>query len=587
MNFTDQQLFEVSKDFKITCYTPRSVSMVDVSKVCFSNKSSTSTTQWAILSQSFIFPNMFTTQNPLQVTCQSQSMYGIDFSNKYKFDIGQTLFNPIDISKIANNLIQLFGTHQKVFLNCHYFINCLLKAICEPGYKQIEISQDTLQKVMFGKLFCPPTSKNSAQLDESDQTILKIIGSYNAKSKKCIVDQKEKERDKKEILCQIFIIVVFSLSIYRIYRINLFIYIIIMLKVQGSKQFRQRIVCSLLSGRAVKITNIRDEDERPGLADYEASFLRLIDKMTNGTRIEINNTGTMVTFHPGVLTGGKLQHDCPTSRAIGYFVEAVVCIAPFSKAPVDIAFTGLTNNDIDLTIDTIRTTTLPIIRKFLGGEEGDTSSLSIKIVKRGAPPSGGGLVYFKCPIVQQLKPLQMVDEGKIRRIRGISYATRVSPAIPNRVLDSAKGILLQFTPDVYISSDIYKGAEAGSSPGYGLTLVAETTTGCCLSAECMASEGEIPEDLGQRTANLLLEEILNGGCIDSNNQSLALLFMILCPEDVSKVRLGRLTPYTIEYIRHLKEFFGVTFKIEADDETKTIIFTCLGIGYKNLARRTF
>eukprot|EP01133_Synstelium_polycarpum_P018950 gene18950-22677_t len=313
---------------------------------------------------------------------------------------------------------------------------------------------------------------------------------------------------------------------------------------------------------------LKDDEERPGIADYEASFLRLLDKITNGCRIEINVTGTTVTYHPGIIIGGKCTHDCGATRAIGYFVEALIPLAPFAKTPLDIQFTGITNNDLDLTF---------------GIDEG----LSIKIVKRGAPPGGGGLVIFRCPIVQQLHAVQLVDEGKIRRIRGIAYATRVSPQIPARVLDTAKGILLTFTPDVYISSDHYKGSESGSSPGYGLTLVAETTTGCCISAECMGAPGETPEDLGEKTANFLLEEILNGGCIDSNNQSLALLLMVLCPEDVSKVRLGRLTPYTIEYVRHLKEFFGVTFKIEADEETKTVIFTCLGIGFKNMSRRTF
>ncbi|KYQ93340.1 RNA 3'-terminal phosphate cyclase family protein [Tieghemostelium lacteum] len=361
-----------------------------------------------------------------------------------------------------------------------------------------------------------------------------------------------------------------------------------MLKYQGCTHFRQRIICATLSGRPIKITNIRDEDEKPGLRDFEASFLRLIDKVTNGSKIEINTTGTALTYIPGIIMGGKsLTHECGQSRGISYFVEGLLCLGPFAKAAIDITLTGITNNDLDLTIDTLRTTTLPIIRKF-GLEEG----LSIKVLKRGAPPNGGGMVNFKCPIVPQLRAVQLVDEGKIRRIRGIAYATRVSPQFSNRVLDTAKGLLLEFTPDVYISSDHYRGTESGLSPGYGLTLVAETTTGCCLSAECMGSSsgidsGESPEDLGKKTALALLEEILNGGCVDSHNQSLALLFMVLCPEDISKIRLGKITEYTMEYLRHLRDFFGVTFKIEPDQDSKTVIFTCLGIGFKNMARSTF
>jgi hypothetical protein len=37
-----------------------------------------------------------------------------------------------------------------------------------------------------------------------------------------------------------------------------------------------------------------------------------------------------------------------------------------------------------------------------------------------------------------------------------------------------------------------------------------------------------------------------GGCVDTQNQSLALLFMVLGAEDVSKIRLGKLSPFTIQ-----------------------------------------
>jgi hypothetical protein len=33
----------------------------------------------------------------------------------------------------------------------------------------------------------------------------------------------------------------------------------------------------------------------------------------------------------------------------------------------------------------------------------------------------GGLVVFECPIVKSLKPIYLLDEGKIKRIRGIAY----------------------------------------------------------------------------------------------------------------------------------------------------------------------
>ena len=63
--------------------------------------------------------------------------------------------------------------------------------------------------------------------------------------------------------------------------------------------------------------------------------------------------------------------------------------------------------------------------------------------------------------MRALKPMSFVDEGRIKRIRGIAYSTRVSPQTSNRMIESAKGLLNKFIPDVFIYSDHYKGAESG------------------------------------------------------------------------------------------------------------------------------
>lgn len=91
----------------------------------------------------------------------------------------------------------------------------------------------------------------------------------------------------------------------------------------------------------------------------------------------------------------------------------------------------------------------------------DDEDLELKVIHRGLPPGGGGQVFFQCPVKRQLRPIQLTDAGKIKRIRGVAYACRVSPNIPNRIIEATKGILLKFLPDVYIYSDHRKGTNAG------------------------------------------------------------------------------------------------------------------------------
>lgn len=354
-----------------------------------------------------------------------------------------------------------------------------------------------------------------------------------------------------------------------------------LLRFTGARHLRQRIVLATLSGRAIRIDDIRADDaERPGLRDFEISLLRLIESVVNGCEVIINETGTGLRYRPGVIVGGTVVHDCAPGRAIGYYAEALLALAPFGKAPLRATLRGVTNNDTDIGVDAIRTVTLPLMRRF-GIEEG----LELKVAKRGAMPGGGGEVQVQCPTVRRLAPVDMMDEGKVKRVRGVAYATRVAPYVANRMVDTSRGVLNDLLPDVWIYTDHYKGDRSGVSPGFGVTLVAETTSGAMLCVEGTGAAQVVPEDLGTSTARLLLEEVGKGGCIDTAHQPIALLLMALGPEDVSRVRIGQLSQYSIEWLVLLREFLGVTMQLKPDPATRTVLVTCRGIGYSNTARR--
>ena len=275
------------------------------------------------------------------------------------------------------------------------------------------------------------------------------------------------------------------------------------LQFKGENYLRQRLVMSLLSNKPVLITDIRPTGPHIGLVEYEASFLRLLEKLTTATIIVINHTGTQIQFQPGLINGGKVEHDCPNSRSIGYFLEACCALAPFSKHPFELTLNGITNDNIDLSVDLIRVGLLPQLEKFGVGE------IELKINKRGAKPLGGGQIYFKCPIVKQFKPCQFVDQGKVKKIRGIAYVTRMGPQIANRMVDSCRQLLTRYIPDVYIYTDVYKGQESGKSPGYALSLVAESSTGAIYSTElCFEPKIEINDDEEEREQRC--EEMLTG-----------------------------------------------------------------------------
>ncbi|KIJ69265.1 hypothetical protein HYDPIDRAFT_172708 [Hydnomerulius pinastri MD-312] len=351
----------------------------------------------------------------------------------------------------------------------------------------------------------------------------------------------------------------------------------------GHQYLRQRLVLSILSGKPVRVDKIRSEDKNPGLRDYEVSLLRLLEKATNGTVIEISVTGTAILLKPGVISGGPLAHDCPLSRSVGYFLEPLVMLAPFSKKPFQLTLRGITTDDNDLSVDLIRTVTLPHLQLF-----GISDGLELRIKKRGAPPEGGGEVQLLCPVVKQVKTLNFVEPGKIKRIRGIAHAVRVSPQFSNRMIDSSRSVLNRYIPDIYLYSDVYKGEESGKSPGYALSLLAESTTSAIHCSEAVSKPGGTPEDVALLASRALLSEIRRGGCVDRKHQTLILLMMVLGSEDVGRCRMGEPTPRTIQFLRDIKSFFGTSFKIvsanPSDPSCTELLYSCYGTGYVNVNR---
>lgn len=68
-------------------------------------------------------------------------------------------------------------------------------------------------------------------------------------------------------------------------------------------------------------------------------------------------------------------------------------------------------------------------------------------------------------------------------------------------------------------------------------------------------------------------------------QGLLFLLCALCPQDVSKVRVGQLSPYGIETLRNIRDFLDVKFDIKPDPSTGTVFLKCVGCGMKNLSRK--
>ena len=120
------------------------------------------------------------------------------------------------------------------------------------------------------------------------------------------------------------------------------------------------------------------------------SLLKLLEKVTNGSVVNINKTGTRLIFRPGMIDcneGLPIEHACHLERNITYYLEVVVPIAIFGKTFLNLTLTGNTDDNIDQSIDSFKNAWNHLLKNF-----GAERTMDLQVKKRGYSPLGGGIV---------------------------------------------------------------------------------------------------------------------------------------------------------------------------------------------------
>lgn len=430
---------------------------------------------------------------------------------------------------------------------------------------------------------------------------------------------------------------------------------------------------------------LEKSERQVGLQIHEINFLKFIARITSGTVMSTSDQNTTLVFQPGQVMGGTISHVLPasastsheddpsgqssgtqrseaslslmphelgyqescTQRAVTYIIEAALLLLPFAKYDSRILFNGATQSVWDLSVDTIRTVTLRWLSLF-----GVVAQL--RLLRRGAPPGGDGAVELEVRCVRKLQSVAIgvapslkgssgnselglttlskssTHRGRVRRVRGIAFASRTAGDLPQRAATAAKGVLLSLLPDVYVMTDVDRGGKRKKmrrenedlpmelemdnddkgnlqheasrssenrkpSSGYGLILVADTTNSnsTLLSQETVARAGDAPEEVGERCAHLLLDEIYEGGSVDRHHQLFVLLLMAMSPDEISTARFGtQLTPSAVSGVLLIEKYFGVQCAVKNEESAMgkqfppSTLITCMGCNLINVAKKS-
>lgn len=196
----------------------------------------------------------------------------------------------------------------------------------------------------------------------------------------------------------------------------------------GGQVLRTCLSLSLLYGINFTISNIRARRNKPGLRRQHLTCVRAA-KAISDARVEGDELGsTELSFSPGEVHGGEYNFDIGSAGSTALLFQTLLLPLLQAKKESRLHLTGGTHNPLAPTLTYLKHSFLPLLRRM-------GAKVEIEVGQWGFAPAGGGTWQARIK-PSNLKPLELLKRGKLKKCRLISYCAGLPQRIGEREIDA-------------------------------------------------------------------------------------------------------------------------------------------------------
>ncbi len=285
----------------------------------------------------------------------------------------------------------------------------------------------------------------------------------------------------------------------------------------GGQLVRLAVALAAITGRSIRLVNIRARRAKPGLAAQHLTALAAVAAMCDGHLEGAAIGASEVCFRPGRIRGGVYRFEVGTAGSVTLVLQAVLPVALSADVPSRVTLIGGTDVTRAPPVDYLRGVFLPWLA-VMGAQ------VEIVSLRHGYYPRGGGELTLEIAPARHLCPLIAEISGPLQRIRGRAHVAHLPRHIAERMAQAARSGLADLAP-VDIAIEVLGDVEAFGTGG-ALTLVAETAQGR-LGSAVVAQRGLPAERLGQEAAQALRQDLASGAALDVHAADQLLIYAAL------------------------------------------------------------
>jgi len=327
----------------------------------------------------------------------------------------------------------------------------------------------------------------------------------------------------------------------------------------GGQILRTSVALSCITGKEVKVVNIRAKRPKPGLKRQHMTAIQAAAAICNAEVSGLKLGSTTITFRPGDIRYGNYKFDIGTAGSITLVLQTLLPIMAYSKGSITVEISGGTDVPWSPPIDYVRN----VIRyhlNLLG------YSFNLDLIRRGHYPRGGGLVRVSVDRPPRgFNGIKLIDRGSLRVVKGRSHCVRLPKHVAERQARAAESLLRREGVNVPISIELEwyeQNKDSHLGPGSGIVLWAIYDK-TIIGGDALGARGKRAEIVGEEAATKLLKAMKSGTALDKHMSDNIIPYIALA-KGTSIITSEELSMHAYTNIWLVKQILGIKARLEGE-----------------------
>lgn len=283
----------------------------------------------------------------------------------------------------------------------------------------------------------------------------------------------------------------------------------------GGQLVRTAVALSAITGRSVRLQNVRAKRDRTGLAPQHLAAVRAVGTLCAAECTGLDLRSQAFTFAPGAMRGGEFRFDVGTAGSVTLVLQALLPVLACAPGPARVTVVGGTDVRAAPPFDYLCHVLLALLGRM-------GIRVECRAIRRGYYPRGGGEVEVVVTPARP-RPLALDASHLPRSIEGRAHVANLPAHIAERMRTAALARLDAFP--ARIDTATLGGAEA-IGPGGAIVVWAQAGE-TVLGAGRVAQRGVRAETLGDEAGAELAADLAAGAALDVHAADQILVYLAL------------------------------------------------------------